>query len=75
MVSSNTIGPFTNEYDTPSEKVIITCGYLDDTKQALVTTTATVVKEGNTDMVDKKRNLKKMLWRKPSLLQFQKKRN
>ena len=61
MVSSNTIGPFTNEYDTPSEKVIKTCGYLDDTKQALVTTTATVVKEGNTDMLDKKR-LKNLMW-------------
>ena len=30
-------------------------GYLDDTKKALVSTTNTFVKEGNTDMDEKKR--------------------
>ena len=52
-MSSNTICPFPKLYDTPSEKVRKTSGDLDDTKQALVTTTTTVVKKGNTDMVDK----------------------
>ena len=52
-MSSNTICPFHKESDTPSEKVRKTSGDLDDTKQALVTTTDTVFKEGNTDMVDK----------------------
>ena len=52
-MSPNTILPFPKEYDTPSEKVRRTSGDLDDTKQSLVTTTDTVVKEGNTDMVKK----------------------
>ena len=37
-----------------SEKVIKTGGDLDDTKKSLVTNTYTVIKEGNTEMVDKK---------------------
>ena len=49
----NTIFPLPKESDTPSEKVIKTIGDLDDTKKALVNTTYTVFKEGNTDMVDK----------------------
>ena len=49
----NTISPLPKEYDTPSEKVRKTIGDLDDTKQAVVTTTDTVAEEGNTDMVDK----------------------
>ena len=52
-MSSNTIFTLPKESDTPSERVRKTSGDLDDTKHALVTTTDTVVKEGNTDMVDK----------------------
>ena len=52
-MSSNISDPLPKEYYTPSEKVRKTSGDLDDTKQALVTTTDMVVKEGNTDMVDK----------------------
>ena len=43
-MSSDTIG---------HKKVRKTSGYLDYTKHALVNNTNTVVKEGNTDMVDK----------------------
>ena len=53
-MSYNTISPLTKESDTLIEKVIKTSGDLGDTKQALVTTTDTVVKEGYTDMLDKK---------------------
>ena len=53
-MSSNISEQWTKNSDTPSEKVIKTSGYLDETKKALITTTATVVKEGNTDMVYKK---------------------
>ena len=53
-MSSNIIIPLTKEFDNQSESVRKTSGYLDDTKNALVTPTDTVVKEGNTDMVDKK---------------------
>ena len=52
-MSSNIIGPLPKESDNPSENVIKTSGGLYDTKQALVTNTDTVIKEGNTDMVDK----------------------
>ena len=54
IISSNIIGPLPKESDNPSEKVIKTSGDLDYTKQALFFTTDTVVKEGNTDIVDKK---------------------
>ena len=54
IMLSNIIGTLPKEYDNPVEKVRKTSGYLDDTKKALVTTTDTVVKEGNTDMVEKK---------------------
>ena len=67
-MSYNTIYPLTKESDTLIEKVIKTSGDLGDTKQALVTNTDTVVKQGNTDMVDKEGKLKKM-----SLLLFQQK--
>ena len=40
--------------ENPSEKVRNTSGDWDETKKALVTTTDTIVKEGNTDTVDKK---------------------
>ena len=49
----NTISPLRKESDTPSEKVRKTNQDFDDTKQALVTTTDTVVKKENTDMFDK----------------------
>ena len=49
-MSSNTLGPLPKEYDNPSEKVRNTGGDLDDTD--------TVVKEGTTDMVDKKSKTK-----------------
>ena len=52
-MSSNNISPLPKEYDTPSEKVRKTSGYLDDTKQVLVNNTDTFVKKGNTDMVNK----------------------
>ena len=41
------------EYDNPSEKVGNTGKDLDDSKKALVFTTDKVVREGNTDMVNK----------------------
>ena len=53
-MSSNIIVTLPKEYDNTSEKVIKTSVYLDDTKKTLVFTTDTVVKEGNTDSVDKK---------------------
>ena len=53
IMSSNIISPLPKESDTPSEKVRKTGGDLGYTKQTFVTTTDTVVKEGNTDMVDK----------------------
>ena len=40
--------------DNPSGNIRKRSGDLDDTKKASITTTDTVVKEGNTDMVDKK---------------------
>ena len=52
-MSSNTIFPLPKESDTPSEKVIKTGEDFDYSKHTLVTTTAMVAKEGNTDMVDK----------------------
>ena len=52
-MSSNTICPLHKESDTSSEKVRKTSWYLDDTKQAFVTNNDKVVKEGNTDIVDK----------------------
>ena len=52
-MSSNTICPLPKESDTPSEKVRKKGGDLDDTKNLLVTTTDTVVKECNSDMVEK----------------------
>ena len=53
-MSSNTIEPLPEKYDTPSEKVIKASGYLNDIKKALVTTIGKFIKEGTTDMVDKK---------------------
>ena len=53
-MSSNISDPFPKKSDNPSEKVIKTSGDLDEIEKALVTTTETVVKEGNNYMVDKK---------------------
>ena len=54
IVSSGIVDPLPKESDNPSKKVIKTSGDLDYTKNALVTTTDMVVKEGNTDMFGKK---------------------
>ena len=51
---SNIIAPLPEESDNPIENVRKTRRDLDDTKKVLATTTDTVVKEGNTDMFDKK---------------------
>ena len=51
----NIIGILPKEYYNTSENVTKTSGDLDDTKNALVSTTDTVFKEVNTDMVEKKR--------------------
>ena len=51
IISFNISDPLTKEYDNTSEKVRKTSGDLDETEKVLVTTTETVVKEGNTDMV------------------------
>ena len=55
-MSSNISDPFPKKYDNPIEKVRKKSGDLDETEKLLVTTNGTVVKEGNTDMVDKKSN-------------------
>ena len=52
-MSLNTIYPLPKESDTTSEKARKTSGDLDDNRQALVTTTDAIFKEGNNDMVDK----------------------
>ena len=57
-MSSNISDPSTKKYDIPSEKVIKTSGDLDYTKKALVTTTDTVLKEGNIVLVNRKRKTK-----------------
>ena len=44
----------TEESDNPREKVRKSSGDLYDTKKELSTSTDTVVKEGTTEMVDKK---------------------
>ena len=53
-MSSNISNPLPKESDNPSEKVRNKSGDLYDTEKALITTTDTVVKEGNTDMIYKK---------------------
>ena len=53
-MSSNISDLLPKKYNNPSEKITKTGGDLDDTERALVTTTDTVVKEGNTEMVEKK---------------------
>ena len=70
-MSSNISDPLPNKSDNPSEKVRKTSGDLDDTEKALVPTTDTVLKELNTDMVDKKIRKNLIWWSKPSLLIFQ----
>ena len=54
IMSSNISDPLPKKYDNPSEKVRKTSGDVDNTKKALVNTTDTVFKEGNTDTVEKK---------------------
>ena len=60
-MSSNISESLPKKYDNPSEKVIKTSGDLDYSEKSLVTTTDMVVKEGNTDMVDKNRK-KNLMW-------------
>ena len=52
-MSSNNSDPLPKKYYNPSITVRKTSGDLDDTKQTLVTTTYTVVKEGSNDMETK----------------------
>ena len=47
---SNISDPFPKKYENPSITVRKTSGDLDETKKELVTTTDTVVKEGNNYM-------------------------
>ena len=54
----NIIGLWPKEYINTSENDKETSWYLYYTKRLLVTTTDTVIKGGNTDMVDKKRKTK-----------------
>ena len=49
-MSSNISDPLKNKYDNPSIVVRKTSGDLDEIENSFVTTTDTVVKEGNTDM-------------------------
>ena len=72
-MSSNNICALPKESDAPSEKVENSSGDLDYSKKALVATTDTIVKEGNTYMVDNKKEKNLMWWRNPSLLLFQQK--
>ena len=54
IMSSNISDLLPKKSDNPNEKVRKTSWYFDETEKALVTTTNTVFKEGNTDMVDRK---------------------
>ena len=58
IVSSNISEPLPKKYYNPIERVRKKSEDLDNTEKALVATTDTVVKEVNTDMVDKKRKTK-----------------
>ena len=58
IMASNIRYPLLKKSYNPSEKVRKSSGDLDETEKALVTTTDTIVKEGNADMVDEKRNTK-----------------
>ena len=53
-MSYNISDSFSKKYYNPSEKVREKNWDLDETKKALVTTTDTVVKEGNNGRVEKK---------------------
>ena len=57
-MSYNISDPLLKKSDNPSEKVRKTSGDLYDIKKALFFTTDTVVKEGNTEIVDKKMKTK-----------------
>ena len=57
-MSYNISDPLPKKSDNTSEKVRKISGDLDDTENSLVTTTDTVVKEGNTGMVYRKRKTK-----------------
>ena len=53
-MSSNISDLFPKKSDNPTEKFRKISGDLDETEETLVTTADTVVKEGNTDMVETK---------------------
>ena len=53
-MSSNSIDPLHKESDNPGEKVRKATGDLDDTKKALISTIDTIIKEGKTDIDEKK---------------------
>ena len=55
-MSSNISDLLPKKSDNPSGKVKKTSGDLDNTKKELVTKNDRVVKEGNTDMLDKREN-------------------
>ena len=55
-MSSNISDLLPKKSDNPSGKVKKTSGDLDNTKKELVTKNDRVVKEGNTDMLDKSEN-------------------
>ena len=58
IISPNISDPFPKKSYNPIEKDRKTSGELDDIKQALVTTTDTVVKKGKTDMIERKKGNK-----------------
>ena len=60
-MSSNTIGPLPKNSDSPSGFFTKKSGDLDDTKNSLVTTIDTVVKEGTTEIVYRKVR-KNLMW-------------
>ena len=54
IMSSNISDPFPKKSDNPSNNVRKKSGDLDENDKALITTTDTIVKERNTNTVDKK---------------------
>ena len=54
-MSSNISDPLPKISDNPSENIIKRSGNLDETEKALITTTDTVVKEGNFEMIGKQK--------------------
>ena len=57
---SNISDSLQKKSNNPSENVIKTSGDLDETKNSLVTTTDTFIKEGNNEKIEKK--IKNIMW-------------